>query len=162
MDLINDLIAEDLNPQALSGVYSVPEDLPSLRQIHGGCLPANYLMFLKEYLHVTTAHSDPHAHHDTNGYMHSKLMARKNHHIDELGESIRRFLHGGHVRVSGKTRIREEGDGLVATTSELTSFYLNSKAKSLMQNLESIQRGLNPVNDRFMMRLILVGILEVT
>jgi hypothetical protein len=64
--LVREVVIEAFTPVPLEETWSVNEETPEIKQIYGTYLPAFYLIYLREYMHVTSFHANPHAHHDIN------------------------------------------------------------------------------------------------
>jgi hypothetical protein len=156
------VVKEAFAPTPLEETWLVNEDLPEIRQIYGTYLPAFYLVYLREYMHVSSFHSNPHAHHDTNGYMRSKLISLKI--PKEMLENIISKIGNAEKFVLSKgVKIRREIKGAIIYTQQHNIYYLNEKGYKILSMLlnDGLISSNTPLEEqKFIIKLVMAGIIE--
>ena len=125
-ELVREVVKEAFTPVPLEETWLMNEETPKINKYMEHTLPAFYLIYLREYMHVTSFYANPHAHHDTNGYMRSKLLSLKipkemiENIISRVGKAEKFILSRG-------VKIRKEINGVVIYTPQHNIYYLNEK-----------------------------------
>lgn len=165
------IILEDVKGQKSSkNVWNIPDDVPSIKQIYGTFFPPYHMKYFEQYIkHV---HSNPHAHHDTNGYIQSKIesMNINQEQFDNfltLCESITIDTKG---LLKEDIKTRNEKSGAVIWTGYHNGFFVNKKGKQVLELCDG-KHALVEIADTlkssiaeikaFLIRLIAFGIINV-
>jgi len=161
-ELVKEVVKEAFTPVPLEETWSVNEETPEIRQIYGTYLPAFYLIYLREYMHVTSFHADPHAHHDTNGYMRSKLLSLK---IPKemIGNIISKINKAEKFILSRGIKIRKETSGEVIYTPQHNIYYLNEKGYKILDKVVNDHSNINELSleeKKFIIKLVMAGVIE--
>jgi hypothetical protein len=160
--LVREVVKEAFTPVPLEETWSVNEETPEIKQIYGTYLPAFYLIYFREYMHVTSFHANPHAHHDTNGYMRSKLLSLKipremiENIISRIGKAEKFILSKG-------VKIRKEINGAVIYTPQHNIYYLNEKGYKILGKVVNNHTSINELSldeEKFIIKLIMAGVIE--
>lgn len=132
---IEDVVRDSLTPvTSLVETWDIPEDEPAIVQIYGTYLPAFYLVYIKDFMNVTSFHANPHAHHDTNGYIRSKLLSLK---IPKslVQKVITKIGDSNMFKLSRGVIIREEPHGAIIYTPQHNILFLNRRAYNILKRL---------------------------
>ena len=126
MTLAENIIKRDIHAHESSRLaWSIPQNKPCLKQIYGTFFPPYHMKYASIY--VKSVHSNPHAHHDTNGYIKSKLES-----MNITEENLESFISLGEKLkrdslpfVRDELKIREENEGVSIWTPYHNGFYIN-------------------------------------
>jgi len=161
-ELVKEVVKEAFTPVPLEETWSVNEETPEIRQIYGTYLPAYYMIYLREYMHVTSFHANPHAHHDTNGYIRSKLLSLKI--PKEMIENIISKINKAEKFILSRgVKIRKETNGAIIYTPQHNIYYLNEKGYKILDKVENDHSNINelPLEEKkFVIKIVMAGVIE--
>jgi len=164
-------VAEDLLPIKRLGGDDDSQDFksdkiinPRIVQVYGTYSPSTYSLFLRDYMNVTSFMAFPHAHHDTNGYMKSKLVSSK---LDKgkIQDLVMKLFEGNHqLDLNPQVKLRKEAEGAIIYTPEHNVYHLNDSALSMLfsfkgKRVSTILEKASLSELKILIRLLLMNIL---
>jgi len=133
-------VAEDLLPAKSLNKDDDPQDSKGLKprivQVYGTYPPSAYLLFLRDYMKVTSFMAHPHAHHDTNGYMKSKLISPKPDKGEIQNLVMKLSEENCQLDLNPHVKLRKETGGAIVYTPEHSVYYLNDSAFLMLSSFK--------------------------
>jgi hypothetical protein len=178
--MINVIVNKDLKEydiRMLPQAWELDDEFPDLKQIYGDYLSPFHLIYLKitlpnkfeNTIFVTDLH--PRSHHDTNGYLRSKIFANELglQYLHKKEVDVQKLLTGETVRLNKKVKVRDDKQGCVLYTPYHNGYFLNTKGRKIIKmlqkgtNIKEIQQKLGSHEKilAFICRLVLMDIATV-
>jgi len=177
--LIEEVVREDLTDYKLEDLgraWELSDEFPEIKQIYGDYLSPFYLLFKGSMepnecgIFFTPMH--PRAHHDTNGYLRSKIFAREvgYEYVKKKISEVRALLEDGIITLKEGVRVRDDGDTYTIYTAYHNGYIANVHAKKIIAllkdgvRLSEILKMFNydvDVTKKFLVRLVLLDIAQV-